>query len=350
MEALHLLRRLDPADTSGARFLWERGWREFAGRNPSGAVGYWSELRELYPDSRPARAALYWSGRAFAALGDARRADEVYRRVAATGTTDFYRKQALARLRAAAPAAASAPPRREAWPVDPLLERAEQFSALGLDDLALAELDAWRERADRRAVAALEALVLARKGARRDSLRLLREAFPSLGGPDQTTAPVEALALFYPFDYEPTVRSAATAHGLPPELVLAIIHQESGFDAAAVSRSGARGLMQVMPATGRELARRLGLRYSTSRLIEPEFSIRLGTAYFRQVLHMFDDNLELALAGYNGGPYRIKRLWRAQPTEIDAFLEGLTLEESKSYVKRILVLSDGYRQLYPKAG
>jgi len=66
---------------------------------------------------------------------------------------------------------------------------------------------------------------------------------------------------------------------------------------------------------------------------------------------MFDSNVELALAGYNGGPYRIKRLWKESGSkEIDRFLEGLDLEESKTYVKRILVLSDSYRQLYPQAG
>ena len=66
---------------------------------------------------------------------------------------------------------------------------------------------------------------------------------------------------------------------------------------------------------------------------------------------MFDENLELSLAGYNGGPYRIKRLWNeAGARELDRFLEGLNIEESKTYVKRILVLSDSYRQLYPQAG
>jgi soluble lytic murein transglycosylase len=240
---------------------------------------------------------------------------------------------------------------RDAWPVDPLLERAELLCDLGLDDLALAEIAGWREHADARAVPALEARVLARKGARRDSLRLLREAFPDLGTPHQATAPRLALELYYPVDYAPTIRALAGAQGLPSELVLAMIHQESGFDPGAVSRSGARGLMQIMPTTGRELARRLGLRYSAARLNEPEYSIRLGTTYFRQVLGMFDDNVELALAGYNGGPYRIRRLWQARgDTELDAFLEGLALDEPKTYVKRILVLSDGYRELSSNLG
>jgi soluble lytic murein transglycosylase-like protein len=65
---------------------------------------------------------------------------------------------------------------------------------------------------------------------------------------------------------------------------------------------------------------------------------------------MFDGNLELGLAPYNGGPYRIKRLWReARTSDLDRFVEGLSIEESKVYVKRILVLSDSYRRLYPHA-
>ena len=86
----------------------------------------------------------------------------------------------------------------------------------------------------------------------------------------------------------------------------------------------------------------------TQRLFEPEYSLRLGTTYFRQMLGMFDNRVELALAGYNGGPGRIGRLWREQqaPGEVDRFLEGLTLVESRNYVKRILVLAESYRSLY----
>ena len=65
-----------------------------------------------------------------------------------------------------------------------------------------------------------------------------------------------------------------------------------------------------MPATGRELARRIGIPYSLARLDEPETSVRLGTTYLRQVLEMCGGNVELALAGYNGGPNRILSLWR----------------------------------------
>ena len=110
--------------------------------------------------------------------------------------------------------------------------------------------------------------------------------------------------------------------------------------------------MQVMPATGRELAAKMGLEYSTRRLNEPSFSVQLGSRYFREVLDMFDGRLELALAGYNAGPYRIKRLVReaGDDLELDSFLESLRFEESKTYVRRIVLFSDSYQRLYPDLG
>jgi soluble lytic murein transglycosylase len=352
MQVLALLRQVDPADTSGANVLWERGWREYRTRNYSGAIGYWARLTELYPASRAARAGRYWSARAFDALGQRDRAAGLYREIAGADTTDFYRKHALARLGGSAAGPEGDEPSREAWPRDALFERARQLTDLGLDDLALAELDALVGRGLPSAEQALRALAQARKGERRESIRLLRSAFPALGGPHQETVPEEALHLFYPLDFSEEIRREARRQDLPPAVVFGIVHQESGFDPAAVSRSGARGLMQVMPATGRELARKLALPFSTERLHEPAYSVRLGTTYFRQVLVMFDGNLELALAGYNSGPFRVKRLWRASGdgAEVDAFVEGLEPAEPRLYVKRILIASDSYRQLYRWTG
>ena len=201
-----------------------------------------------------------------------------------------------------------------------------------------------------RAEAALQAVILARRGERRKSVLAIRDAFPALGGPFQAAVPEEALKLYYPLDYEQPIRAAAVANALPPALVFGVIRQESAFDANAQSWAGASGLMQLMPGTARELARGLGLGWSRARLIEPAWNVQVGASYLRQVMAMFDGNVELALAGYNGGPYRIKRLWReAGNHDLDRFLEGLSIEESKVYVKRILVLSDSYRRLYPHA-
>jgi soluble lytic murein transglycosylase-like protein len=232
--------------------------------------------------------------------------------------------------------------------VDADLDRARLLSDVGLDDLALAEIEARGETTDRRARYALTGVAFARQGRYRTAIPHLRRAFPALGGPYQSSVPVEARRLYYPIAFEDDIRAAALRADVPPSLVYGIIRQESAFDITAMSHVGARGLMQLMPATGREVATKLGLGFNDAKLDEPAYNVRLGAAYFGQLMNMFDGRTELALAGYNGGPYRIKRLWReAGPSaEIDYFMESLPIEESRSYVKWVLLFSDSYSQMY----
>ncbi len=353
MEELRELRRFEPTDTTGARHLWRGGWSEYNQRNLSGAIGYWSELEGLYPENRYARSGRYWSARAHGRLGNTARATSLYQALTASDTTDFYRRHALSRLGGQpVPNSTSASTSTEPWPRDPLLARARWLTDLALDELALMELEPLEPLSDARAFQGLKAIVLARLGQRRESIHLLSATFPGLGGPHQASIPIEARQMYYPLDFQELVNRHAEAHDLPAALVLAMIRQESAFDPSARSWAGARGLMQLMPATGRELARRIGVKYSTERLSDPNFSIRLGTTYFSQVLEMFEGNEALALAGYNGGPYRIKRLWRKSGSnaELDYFIEGLSLPETTTYVKRILLFADSYRQLYHGLG
>lgn len=353
MDVLRALRRLDPDDGTGADHLWNRGWQEYRRENYTGAAGYWAELASMYPDRRETRRGRYWTARAFQHLGHGERAREVFREIASSDVTDFYRKHALAYLTGqghpADPGSFRDPSAETGqWPHDPKLARARFLSDLGLDELALVELEARGPSAERRARQALTALVLSRQGKHRSGIPHLRRAFPALGGPQQASVPPEALRLYYPRAFDVAVRRAVEGSQVPAHLVYGIIREESAFDVTALSHAGARGLMQLMPATGREIARRLGLGYELARLDDPEFNVRLGTTYFGQLLGMFDGRTELALAGYNGGPYRMKRLWRqAGPqAEMDLFLENLPVTESRDYVKRVLVFADSYERLY----
>ena len=353
LAVLRRLQELDPEDTTGTGFLWRLGWQAYAQRDYPVAIGYWSELESLYPWTTSARSGRYWTGRSHEMLGHETRAHDIYRQIVATQADDFYSRHARNRLAGEAGDRTSSPRRpTEPWPQDPALDRAVFLRQLGLNGLALHELDGQEAAAEKRAFCAEKAVVLARLGQRRDSIQSLACAFPALGKAHQSIVPQEALKLYYPLDFRPIIEQRAKEQELPPQLVFAMVRQESAFDAEARSWAGARGLMQLMPATGKEMAQRLGLRYSTSRLNDPDFSVRLGTRYYRQVLDMFDGNHELALAGYNGGPYRIKKLWRRAGTnaELDRFVEGLSLEETKTYVKRILLFEDSYHRLYSSGG
>lgn len=344
---LKRLRRERPDDITGYRDLWKLGWRAYVRDDMTVAIGIWRELANLYPEVSTARQGLYWSAVAHGRLGDHERSRRMLLDILSADTMDFYARHAARRLgvvaRRGAAVEASIP-----WPSDPRLARAALLSELGLDTLADAELDRLRSEADPAAASALDGLILARRGERRPSIQAIWEAFRVLGKPGQTAVPAAVRQLYYPLDFPEVVAEWAGRHDLDPYLVYGIIRQESAFDTRAVSRAGARGLMQLMPATGRELAARLRLPYSRERLNDPSYNVRLGTRYLTDVLGMFDGEPQLALAGYNGGPYRIRRWWReAGPDrQIDRFVEGLSLSETTTYVKRILAFQDSYRQLY----
>lgn len=358
MEMLVLLRKLDPEDRTGAEFLWQRGWKEYQQANYTGAVGYWTQLEQIYPGDRDTHRGSYWKGRAFEELGQKGRARDVYRAVVrAADTADFYARQAAARLPGDAAPEVRPGSQAPAWPRDASLRRVLALSNFGLDALATVELDSRGYDADdpvvARDVTALRGILKVRGGDARSGVQVLKAAFPALGSPFQATVPLPVLEAYYPLEYQREIEKHARERGLPPALVAGIIRQESAFDRRAQSHAGARGLMQLMPATAKEWAGKLDMRHSPERLFDPEYSIRLGSAYFDYVLDRFDGNVELALAGYNGGPNRIKRLWReagGDAAELDHFLENLGISESQAYVKRILVLSDSYEKLYPGYG
>lgn len=150
-------------------------------------------------------------------------------------------------------------------------------------------------------------------------------------------APVEVLRLFYPPSYAELVRPEAARAGMPPGLALALIKQESGFDPGAVSRVGARGLMQLMPQTGTEQARKEGLKgFHPDSLFVPAVNIRLGVAYLRDVLRRNHGSIEFALAQYNAGPTALDR-WmpRLEGRPPEEAVEDIGFAETREYVKRV---------------
>jgi soluble lytic murein transglycosylase-like protein len=355
VDTLRLLRRIDPLDQTGSSELWERGWRDYQKGDRAAAVRSWSVLGEIYPEDGDAQRGRYWQARALEELGRGEEAHTLYRQlVVSSDTTDFYARQALARLGETASQAGTELAQAPAgvWPAEPALRRAKLLTDLGLDELASREVELVAAKVSPRDVLALKGLILCHKGDQRTGLVLLREAFPALGGPYQASVPSEVLFAYYPLTYGDEIRECARATGLPGNLIAGIIRQESAFDPKATSPVGARGLMQLMPLTAREMSQKAGVAYVPDRLYDPAMSVRLGSIYFRELLDRFDGNVELALASYNGGPNRIKRLWteKGPNAQLADFLETLNIDESRNYVKRILVLADSYRQLYPSLG
>ena len=125
-------------------------------------------------------------------------------------------------------------------------------------------------------------------------------------------------------------------YNLDANLLLALIREESLFDPHAVSRVGAKGLMQLMDYTGEKIKRDLNLD-SNSNFFDPELNIQIGTYYLASLIKEFDNNIFLALAAYNGGPKNVKKwLIRFDNLEDDEFVESIPFKETHGYVKRVL--------------
>jgi soluble lytic murein transglycosylase len=161
-------------------------------------------------------------------------------------------------------------------------------------------------------------------------------------------APQAILELAYTLDYPQLIDAAAVENGLSPFLLLATIRQESFFDPTAGSSAGALGLTQVMPLTAQEIAAELDVEdFSASDLLRPLVSIQFGAHYLGSQLELFDGNLFLTLAAYNGGPGNASRWWESLPTaDMDLFVELMDITETRTFVKVVLENYAMYRFVY----
>ena len=142
----------------------------------------------------------------------------------------------------------------------------------------------------------------------------------------------------YPLRYQEIVRGHAENYGLEPQLVAAVIYQESKFDAVAESASGAVGLMQLLPSTGQGIADRTGgEEWTPADLKNPELNVRYGSWYLRHLLDKYGSE-RLALAAYNAGQANVDR-WRKEGS-------GIEFPETRHYVERVQELKALYARAY----
>jgi soluble lytic murein transglycosylase len=165
----------------------------------------------------------------------------------------------------------------------------------------------------------------------------LRLAFPDYYDRPVDSLPDEIWRLFFLERYRPIVDRQAAENNISPTLILGVIRQESAFAEKARSSSDARGLMQILPSTGRDLARRNRIRdYRTAMLYSAEVNIELGVGYLASQLRHFGET-ELALAAYNAGRTRVNG-WLQEYGNLDMaeFTERIPFSETRRYIKNIL--------------
>jgi peptidoglycan lytic transglycosylase len=324
-----------------------------------------SELRS-YGDSKYAENALYFLGKQNESEKQEGSARACYERLTAKFPNTYYAVLARARLKEiTAPSSAAMVSFLDEvhWPspaqfpsftasdsVDLRLHRASLLASAGMQDLAEGELKfGARNDGEQPNVYAFElAKMASARNAPDEAMRDVRIYAPGYLFMPLDQAPAQFWQLAFPLPYRAAVQQYSAAQNLDPYLVAALIRQESEWNAAVISHANAYGLMQLVPRTGRQLARHFGSkRLNAQQLLNPTRNIQLGTLYFHNLLDAAGGQPEIALAAYNAGPTR-SNLWRSwgpfrEPAE---FVEVVPFHETREYIQLVLRNADLYRRLY----
>jgi len=312
----------------------------------AGAAGTLDSLVQRYPTSGEVMAASYWAGRAHHQLGDSATAAARWRTVIAADRRSWYAALSEARLgiepwrpAAAADAFASVPE------VDSMLTVARLLDRLGMEPEARREVAAVVRAAAgaatvERLLAVAHALRTAGYGA--EAITVARRVAPKQPEPDART-----WRLLYPLAYVDALKAEAALRGIDPTFAAALIRQESMYDASALSRAGARGLMQLMPEVGRLTAR--GLRYpqwDVALLWQPDVNLELGMLHLSGLMGRYREPVRV-LAAYNAGASRVER-WATKGgvSDPELFAERIPYAETRDYVRVIQRNQQFYRVLY----
>ena len=350
-----------PAGARAERAAWKYGWSAYTNGNYAETVRVFESASIGFPRSDYRPSFLYWAGRSHAKLGEGTQAESRLRLVYTDYANSYYGRLAerqlarpgdiLSRRDVVRLASSDQAPLSDVKPIptEPLIRL---LLANGMYDDALTELRyaqrAWGSSAR---IDATIAWIYNRRGELRRAISLMRRTYPQFLTAGGQQLPAEILQVIFPLEYWESIRKQSALHDLDPYLVAALIAQESTFDPGVKSVANAWGLMQLVPSTGRRLARSVGLRgFSTASLTNPEINIRLGTLYFSHLVAQFGGTY-YALASYNAGESRVVR-WKAERPELDEdeFIDDIPFPETQNYVKRILGTAEDYRRLYPDGG
>ncbi len=264
--------------------------------------------------------------------------------LAVVGIPDLYAMWSLDEIGEVGPSRLDLPP-----PIDVVEPPPTVTWLMDLGERRLAS-EEWRRLAVGRGALPGEALAAAvfedGRGRPDLAIRWLRRIFPDLAGSALARVPENVAKAYLPLRWTQELKAAAREFGLDPWLLAALARQESIFNARARSPAGARGVVQLMPGTGRGHSLALGLG-SKPDLFDPGINLRLGARELSRLINRFGE-VEPALAAYNAGESRVRTWWRRWP-ERRQFTEKLPSPETYTYIRRVTFLSEAYRLVWEEA-
>jgi soluble lytic murein transglycosylase len=362
-----------PQGRHAARAAWKAGWWAFKHGDHDRTIDYFESAASRFPRSDYRPTWLYWAARARELSGDRTGAAGVYRIVHADYQASYYGRISAPRLKAIdtkaavrpgtvtgapepAVALASGEASEDESPAvsgpPPNAETIRLLASLELYDLARDEvLFAQRNHGDSALLNATLAWTYYKQNDLRRGTVYMKRAYPHYLSSEGASLPAELLRVIFPLDHWASIKRHSARNGLDPYLVAALINQESAFLPDARSRANAIGLMQILPSTGRRLARQQRVpRFTAGALTRPDLNIQLGTAYFADLSRRLG-GVHLALASYNAGAHRVS-IWTSERPGLqrDEFIDDIPFPETQQYVKKILGTAEDYRALYGEMG
>jgi soluble lytic murein transglycosylase len=315
-----------------------------------------------HPETYDLERARYWRARMHESAAEKEKAAAIFHALGTEHPATYYGLIARRRLAAIDPTRAAEvtarldfPAAGQSWPLEagPLAEDPHFLAGVELLRLGFPEAVATELLAADRTRAPPEALrllvtLLDRAGDARSAHALARSSLRrELSG--RITAETRGVwELAYPRAFRDLIERHCREVGIDPDLLQALMREESALDPNALSWAGALGLTQLMPYTAKGVARRLKIApITTTRLLDPNLNIRIGSAYLSDLVKQFAGTFELALAGYNAGGSAVTRWRRERPhLELDEWVEEIPLAETRGYVKRVLRSYNTYQLLY----
>ncbi len=357
---------LFPNSTYAPSAHWRAAWMNYRIRNYSEAARLMDEQIQRYNGGIEVPSALYWRARI---LEDEEhnfaQAANYYQALSATYVNYYYailarqRLKVLASQPATLPAVAPAPALAGVHPAevpglsdelpenDPHLIKARLLANASLNEYIGPEIQAAPDSAEWGALAQAE--IYASFGEYTRALQSMKHSGISYFALPMAQVPEVYWHLLFPRPFWPDLVADSERNNLDPYLVASLIRQESEFNAGAVSRANAYGLMQLLPSVGKAAARKDGVKHFTpTALLNPSTNLELGTTNLKQVLDRFGNQPEYALAAYNAGDVPIRQ-WLSSNDykDVPEFVESIPYTETREYVQAILRNREMYRALYP---
>jgi soluble lytic murein transglycosylase len=312
-----------------------------AGDTTTALAWYRSEVEAEAPQADAAR---HFLADLAESLGDSATAQAIWRELATEDPVGYYGTVAHAALGSHGPFFPQAGPLPRSAAAQRTLERVDLLQAAWLT----AEADTVVQRQlRRREFPDDELLVLAagliERGWTAEGVRLGWKAAAT-----RTLTDPHVIRLVFPYPLRAMVEREAREHGIDPYLLAAVIRQESAFRPTVISHAGAHGLMQLMPATAKEVARRAGIAWDPRYLESAEANLHLGATHLAALLRQYDGRVVPALAAYNAGGRPVSR-WLRYPEASDPvrFVERIPYVETRGYLRAVLRNRELYRGLYP---